>query len=140
MDGGAPNRSLIKFHQPCYAGSLVYKVPNPYSSDSRFLYFISDPPHLVKTMQNCFMSMGMFYKYKCIVGVHNMPLLNYQCNEKDILWSHIQSLYEADTASMSGTRLLPKLQYEHISLTSFSKMHVDLAAQVGIRFCILSCV
>ena len=56
MDRGATNRSLIKLHQPCSAGSLVYKVPNPYSSDSRFLYFISDPPHLVKTMRNCFMS------------------------------------------------------------------------------------
>ncbi|KAL5489473.1 hypothetical protein EMCRGX_G018567 [Ephydatia muelleri] len=112
MDGGAPNRSLIKLHQPCSAGSLVYKVPNPYSSDSPSLYSISDPPHLVKTMRNCSMSRRLW------------------CNEKDILWSHIQSLYETDTASMSGTRLLPKLQYQHISLTSFSKMCVDLAAQV----------
>eukprot|EP00731_Ephydatia_muelleri_P000027 Em0001g27a len=112
MDGGAPNRSLIKLHQPCCAGSFVYKVPNPYSVDNRFLYFVSDPPHLVKTMRNCFMSRRLW------------------CNEKDILWSHVQKLYEADTASMCGIRLVPKLRYEHISLTSFSKMRVDLAAQV----------
>ena len=29
-----------------------------------------------------------------------------------------------------GLRLLPKLKYEHLKLTSFSKMRVDLAAQV----------
>lgn len=31
-----------------------------------------------------------------------------------------------------GLTILPKLKYEHISLTSFSKMRVDLAAQVRI--------
>ena len=30
----------------------------------------------------------------------------------------------------SGLALVPKLKYEHIKLTSFSKMRVDLAAQV----------
>ena len=29
-----------------------------------------------------------------------------------------------------GIRLIPKLKQEHISLTAFSKMRVDLAAQV----------
>ena len=66
-----------------------------------------------------------------------MSLLNYQCNEKDILWSHVQKLYEADTASMCGIRLVPKLRYEHISLTSFSKMRVDLAAQVCFQSCMI---
>ena len=32
---------------------VIYKVPNPFASDStRFLYFISDPPHLLKTIRN----------------------------------------------------------------------------------------
>lgn len=31
---------------------------------------------------------------------------------------------------MGGLSLLPKLKYEHIYLTSFSKMRVNLAAQV----------
>lgn len=35
-----------------------------------------------------------------------------------------------DTAPGTGTRLLPKLKFEHVELTSFSKMRVDLAAQV----------
>ena len=31
-----------------------------------------------------------------------------------------------------GLSLIPKLKFEHIHLTSFSKMRVDLAAQVGV--------
>lgn len=33
--------------------------------------------------------------------------------------------------SPTGTSLVPKLKFEHIALTSFSKMRVDLAAQVS---------
>ena len=32
---------------------------------------------------------------------------------------------------MTGLSLIPKLKYEHLHLTSFSKMRVDLAAQVS---------
>ena len=32
-----------------------------------------------------------------------------------------------------GLLLVPKLRYEHIYLTSFSKMRVDLAAQVSYK-------
>ena len=35
-----------------------------------------------------------------------------------------------DTSEGTGLRKLPKLKYEHLHLTSFSKMRVDLAAQV----------
>ena len=51
-----------------------------------------------------------------------------------ISWSHIRKLYENDMATGMGIRLVPKLKYEHISLNSFSKMRVDLAAQVNINF------
>ena len=40
-------------------------------------------------------------------------------------------LYEGDTGKASGLAMLPKLKYEHIHLNSFSKMRVDLAAQVS---------
>ena len=32
------------------------KVPSPYSTDGRDLLFFSDPPHLLKTVRNCFTS------------------------------------------------------------------------------------
>ena len=51
-DGATPNRKLLKLHAGKGDG-MVYKVPNPYANDSRWLYFISDPPHLLKTIRNC---------------------------------------------------------------------------------------
>ena len=53
-----------------------------------------------------------------------------QCNGKPIIWKHLEDLYIKDTSEGTGLRKLPKLKYEHIHLSSFSKMRVDLAAQV----------
>lgn len=44
-----------------------------------------------------------------------------------------QNLYQSDGGAMrdaAGLAMVPKLKYEHVNLTSFSKMRVDLAAQV----------
>ena len=40
--------------------------------------------------------------------------------------------YNNRSSSTVGLALLPKLKYEHIYLSSYSKMRVDLAAQVSI--------
>lgn len=48
-DGLSVNRSFFKLHG---SGECVYKVINPYSQDKRYLFFISDPPHLIKTVRN----------------------------------------------------------------------------------------
>ena len=64
---------------------------------------------------------------------HNiMCYLLLQCNGKPITWQHVEDLYKRDTISGTGLRLVPKLQFEHIYLLSFSKMRVDLAAQVHV--------
>ena len=52
------------------------------------------------------------------------------CNGKEILWSHLASLYYKNRSEISGLSIVPKLKYEHIKLTSHSKMRVDLATQV----------
>jgi len=50
-DGASSNRKLWKLHS--VSNELLYKIPNVYASDGkRFLYFISDPPHLLKTIRN----------------------------------------------------------------------------------------
>ena len=55
-----------------------------------------------------------------------------QCDGKEISWSHLMELYKTNRARDNpGLALLPKLKYEHVYLTSYSKMRVDLAAQVG---------
>lgn len=56
-----------------------------------------------------------------------------QNSGKYIQWDHVKSLYLNGTGSAKknpGLCLVPKLKYEHIYLNSFSKMRVDLAAQV----------
>jgi len=51
-DGASCNRKFIKVHGE--TGELVYKTKNPYSDDeSRSLFFLSDAPHLIKTVRNC---------------------------------------------------------------------------------------
>ena len=46
-------------------------------------------------------------------------------------WSHLVKLYyDNRSRQVPGTALLTRLKYEHIFLTSYSKMRVDLAAQV----------
>ena len=52
-DGASPNRRLIKLHG---TDKLVYKVMNPHAPDHCYLYFFSDPPHLLKTTRNCWAS------------------------------------------------------------------------------------
>ena len=49
----------------------------------------------------------------------------------DISWKHLEKLYIKNRAQ--GLSLVPKIKYEHVYLTSFSKMRVDLAAQVRIE-------
>ena len=59
-DGASTNRRLWKLHSKGRDTSekgVLYKVPNIYATDqSRFVYFISDPPHLIKTTRNCWAS------------------------------------------------------------------------------------
>ena len=50
-DGGSPNRKFFQMHKS--EGKIVYKTKNIYSNDNRNIYFISDPPHLIKIPRNC---------------------------------------------------------------------------------------
>lgn len=66
----------------------------------------------------------------CMYFIHSS-----QCNGQALKWSYIQDFYKKDTKAgqeATGLRLVPKLKYEYIYLNSFSKMRVDLAAQVGV--------
>ena len=47
-----------------------------------------------------------------------------------ISWSHIVEMCMESRSNVQSLSLVPKLKYEHVFLTSFSKMRVDLAAQV----------
>ena len=45
-----------------------------------------------------------------------------------ILWQHIAQLFYQDAEN--GLNLLPRITYEHIRLNSYSRVPVNLAAQV----------
>ena len=53
-----------------------------------------------------------------------------QCQGSEISWKHIVALYYRNMGAATGLSMVPKLKYEHVYLNSFSKMRVDLAAQV----------
>ena len=93
---------------------IVYRVINIFADEERYIWFFSDPPHLIKTARNCL--------YKSGKTRHMWR------NGCDILWKHISNLYYEDLEC--GLKLLPKLTHDHIKLTSFSVMNVKLAAQV----------
>ena len=52
-----------------------------------------------------------------------------QFNGMQISWRYVRDLYDM-TLKSEGLTCLPKLRFEHVNLTAFSKMRVDLAAQV----------
>ena len=52
-DGNSANRRFFKLHSP---QADVYKVKNPFTAEDRQIFFMSDPPHLIKTTRNCWAS------------------------------------------------------------------------------------
>ena len=57
-----------------------------------------------------------------------------QIDGQQISWEHLEHLYHHHQGDGqrpgSGLSVIPKIKREHVKLTSFSKMRVDLAAQV----------
>jgi DNA transposase THAP9 len=115
-DGAAANRKFFQMHKPISPGRLVYDTINIAAGDLRPIFFISDPPHLIKTMRNCF-SNSYFHRRTRKLW-----------NNGDISWFLIKKLFE-DTKG-DTLRLAHKLTANHVYLNSFSCMKVKYAAQV----------
>ena len=59
-DGASANRKFFRMHHDkSDSNSFTYKAQNPYSTDNRWVYIISDPPHLMKTVRNCWLHSGV---------------------------------------------------------------------------------
>lgn len=147
-DGASSNRRLWTLHQEIKRHvmkkksigtdhddkgneDIFYKVPNVFAADSRDFYFFSDPPHLIKTARNCWASKARHLWVSSIKQKWYLYACTFQRNGKQISWKHLEDLYLQETRKeSSGLRLIPKIKYEHVYLSSFSKMRVDLAAQV----------
>ena len=123
-DGASANRKFFRMHfglthdDELNANTdVVYRTINFFSEDKRYIYFISDPPHLLKTARNCLNNSG---SGKGTRFMWNGGLF--------LIWNHISDIFLEDQEC--GLQLLPKITYEHVYLTPYSVMNVRLAAQV----------
>ena len=78
-DGASPNRGFFKLHtnEDNIKHGVVYRTKNIYAPDGRYIYFISDVLHLIKTSRNCWLSSykdGPRYM-QVLTNVHNYVLL-----------------------------------------------------------------
>ena len=59
-DGASNNRKFFRMHHDKKdPTTFTYKAQNPFSNDNRWLFFIADPPHLIKTIRNCWSYSGI---------------------------------------------------------------------------------
>ncbi|KAJ8025305.1 Transposable element P transposase [Holothuria leucospilota] len=118
-DGASPNRRFYNMHNAMVGDdsrSVTYCTQNLYSPH-RSIYFFSDAPHLIKTARNCLYQSGCGNNTRCMWN-----------GGKHLMWQHIVRLYHIDMEH--SLKILPKITYDHIHLTPYSKMRVNLAAQV----------
>ena len=116
-DGASPNRRFFKLHKEGNE-DIVYSAQNPYPGGAERIMFVSDVPHLIKTARNCFANSFSHKRTRQLWK-----------DGKTISWIHIVELYETYIESTTYSEA-PKLTRAHIDLTAFSRMKVNLAAQV----------
>ncbi|XP_056020980.1 uncharacterized protein LOC125652376 isoform X1 [Ostrea edulis] len=113
-DKASANQRLYRIHK---VGNepVVFKTKNVFTEEDRYIYFISDAPHLVKTIRN--------NVYRSKTG-GSRYVWN---NGRFILWFHVMDIYNDDTR---GQLYRTKLTHDHVYLTPSSTMSVKLAVQV----------
>ena len=119
-DGASPNRQFYRKHKAMDGGTdkdVCYRTVNLYARQ-RYIYFFSDAPHLVKTARNCLLHSG---SDKCTRYMWNEGFF--------VLWQHVAQMYYQDVENC--LKLLLRLTFDHINLHAYSKMRVNLAAQVA---------
>ncbi|XP_050399250.1 uncharacterized protein LOC126816608 isoform X3 [Patella vulgata] len=112
-DKASPNQRLIDMHRE--DKEAIYSTNNIFARE-RQIYFVSDVPHLLKTLRNNLANSGS--------GLKTRYLWN---DGKHLLWSHVRQVFIEDSKSeLRRTKLTPA----HVDLNSYSVMKVNLAAQV----------
>ncbi len=141
-DGASTNRKFFRMHRDLKDPTSMYKTHNLFALNGRSIYFVADPPHLIKTIRNCWSHSGVngtrlmqvcnyFWYIGCILAL--LRLIVEQIDGKYITWKQLWDLYDKLRelqAGSCGLSLVPELKREHLQLTSYSRMRVDLAAQV----------
>ncbi|KAK3912214.1 Transposable element P transposase [Frankliniella fusca] len=116
FDGASVNRKFITMNFNAGDKAFIHKTKNTASGESRDLYFMLDPPHLIKTFRNC---LANSYSHR-----QSRRLWK---DGQHLSWKAIEALYEITKNDKFKTTKLTKA---HIYLTSFSCMKVSLSSQV----------
>ena len=136
-NGASPNRTFMGIHRAPGSTTFPFKVLNPFASTERYVDSLClRSTYLIKTTRNCWAGnkchLGVSWNITIAVCLF-IPYHYSVMGKRSIWWSHLQDLYYQDSGAKKSARglpLVPKLKYEHIHLTLFSKMRVDLAAQL----------
>lgn len=72
-DGASNNRKMFEMHG--LTNGLPYKTTNVFDADKREVFFICDPPHMIKTIRNCF-ARGNLWVCMLYLSIH-VNVLNY---------------------------------------------------------------
>ena len=70
-------------HDKNYRNTFIHKALNPYSDDNRWVYLISDPPHLIITIRN-------FWSHSGTNGTRLMQVYYYILNSVIILFYTVE--------------------------------------------------
>lgn len=120
-DGASPNRRFFRMHKNLGGDSefqnVVYCAKNIHTTENRYIYFFADVPHLIKTARNCLSNSG--------AGRATRFMWN---SGFFLLWTHISEFYHDQQNAQ--LKFITKLTSDHINLTPYSVMRVNLAAQV----------
>ncbi|KAK3924845.1 Transposable element P transposase [Frankliniella fusca] len=116
-DGASVNRKFINMHCKVDSSSeQIFCTTNLAAGDGRLIYFVVDPPHLVKTIRNALANSFSHRKSRTLWN-----------NGEFLSWKVIEKLYEVTKHDKHRAHKLTK---GHILLSSFSCMTVSLATQV----------
>ncbi len=88
-DGASSNRKFIKMHKPPKSAKEIeiHKTRNIYSPEERDLFFISDVPHLIKTVRNNWENSGWNKKTRELwVKTNILTIYTYTDNLQTILY------------------------------------------------------
>ena len=119
-DGCSVNRSFIKMHKPVtkLPSGVVFDTINK-ASRGRILYFMSDVPHLLKTIRNCFFNSRIVKKK----GTRLMTR-----NGKNIVWDFIIKLFQEKKGKT--LRKSFKLIAQNVFPDSYASLKVKYAVQI----------
>lgn len=118
-DGFSTNRAFIHMHKPAtkLPSGLVFDTINKAAPD-RILYFISDVPHLLKTLRNCLMNSRWD-------GKKSRRKMMFK--GKRITWDFIVKLFESD--KHKTLRKAFKLNAMNVFPDSYARMKLKYAAE-----------